>query len=373
MPFSPERTALIQARLNERLSKDELNEWERSFLTDMEKRFALYGMRTRLSERQYQKLHSLLDIPKHEKQSGENVSSNVVAMHTFRRETNRGFMRTSRLSRQSYKRKMRPKSPFGVIYVPKRAIRKVRPQLAVPILAVLGLFIGQIGEIFFPSTYEASHVPQSYQAQDTGIEGTTLIVTGTRVNQRTGPGTNNPVMGALSKGTPVKKVSSQGEWMQIRSSLGIGWMSSRYLSAGSLSAGNAGAAVKGKLVSAGAVRVIDGDTVAILGERANVRLVGFNTPEISSAACNREYALGQRAKSRLHELIQNSQRIEFQRVACACRPGTEGTKACNYGRECGSIRVDGRDVGSVLISEGLAVRYICGRTSCPRRPGNWCQ
>ena len=35
MPFSTERTALIKAKLGERLSNDILNDWERSFLTDV--------------------------------------------------------------------------------------------------------------------------------------------------------------------------------------------------------------------------------------------------------------------------------------------------------------------------------------------------
>jgi hypothetical protein len=59
------------------------------------------------------------------------------------------------------------------------------------------------------------------------------------------------------------------------------------------------------------------------------------------------------------------------RVVCACRPGLEGTQNCNFGRLCGSLSIGGRDVGSILIGEGLAHPYVCGTTSCPqRRP--WC-
>jgi hypothetical protein len=59
------------------------------------------------------------------------------------------------------------------------------------------------------------------------------------------------------------------------------------------------------------------------------------------------------------------------RVACACRPGEEGTRLCNFGRLCGSLSIDGREAGQILISEGLAHSYVCGATSCPkRRP--WC-
>lgn len=43
-----------------------------------------------------------------------------------------------------------------------------------------------------------------------------------------------------------------------------------------------------RTVSASEVRVIDGDTVAIRDQRANVRLVGFNAPETASPACSAE-------------------------------------------------------------------------------------
>ncbi len=120
------------------------------------------------------------------------------------------------------------------------------------------------------------------------------------------------------------------------------------------------------------IRVIDGDTVKISGESRSIRLVGFNTPETKSARCSRERELGYQASRRLTELLSSASEIEFRRVRCACKPGTEGTRACNFGRLCGRLYVDGQDVGSKLISEELAVRYICGATSCPPRPGNWC-
>ncbi|GAA0308101.1 thermonuclease family protein [Rhodovulum strictum] len=120
------------------------------------------------------------------------------------------------------------------------------------------------------------------------------------------------------------------------------------------------------------IQVVDGDTIRVPGDSRRVRLVGFNTPEVFSPRCERERQLGIRATERLREMLKGAARIEFQRVACACPPGTEGTSACNFGRICGSLHVDGRDVGDVLISEGLAARYRCGPYSCPRAPGDWC-
>jgi hypothetical protein len=38
---------------------------------------------------------------------------------------------------------------------------------------------------------------------------------------------------------------------------------------------------------------------------------------------------------------------------------------------CGSLTVAGRDVGQILISEGLAQAYVCNATSCPPRR-SWC-
>ena len=42
-----------------------------------------------------------------------------------------------------------------------------------------------------------------------------------------------------------------------------------------------------------------------------------------------------------------------------------------YGRLCGTLTVRGQDVGTILIAEGLAERYVCGPTSCPPRK-DWC-
>jgi endonuclease YncB( thermonuclease family) len=110
--------------------------------------------------------------------------------------------------------------------------------------------------------------------------------------------------------------------------------------------------------------ITDGDTIRIKGERKGTRLVGFNTPESIEPGCAAERALGLRAKARL--------RPSLERVRCSCRPGTEGTDACNYGRSRGNLRVDDRDVGEILISEGLAVPFACGATSCPPTPRPWC-
>jgi endonuclease YncB( thermonuclease family) len=120
------------------------------------------------------------------------------------------------------------------------------------------------------------------------------------------------------------------------------------------------------------VRVIDGDTISLGDGQPNVRLVGFNAPETGDRAlCDAERHKGEAAKRRLRELV-SSGRPAFQPIACSCKSGTEGTNACNFGRRCGTLQVNGVDVGATLISEGLAVRFVCGTTSCPKLPRPWC-
>jgi endonuclease YncB( thermonuclease family) len=126
---------------------------------------------------------------------------------------------------------------------------------------------------------------------------------------------------------------------------------------------------RGSTIQSGPIEVIDGDTVRFEG--AAYRLVGFDTPERGDKArCDDERRRAEAATTRLRDLIGSGD-ARLVRVACACRPGQEGTRNCNYGRFCGSLSISGRDVGSILIGEGFAHPYICGATSCPPRR-SWC-
>jgi len=119
----------------------------------------------------------------------------------------------------------------------------------------------------------------------------------------------------------------------------------------------------------GQIDVIDGDTVRFDG--ATYRLVGFDTPERGdNARCDDERRRADAAMARLRALIAGGD-AHLVRVPCSCRPGTEGTRNCNFGRLCGSLSIGGRDVGGILIGEGLAHSYVCSATSCPRRRP-WC-
>jgi len=97
------------------------------------------------------------------------------------------------------------------------------------------------------------------------------------------------------------------------------------------------------------VYVVDGDTITVHGKR--IRLVGFDAPELGGhARCGLERMLAARATSRLRQLVRTGGDLDLKLIPCSCRPGTEGTMACNYGRACGVLTVEGEDVGDVLMA-----------------------
>ena len=121
----------------------------------------------------------------------------------------------------------------------------------------------------------------------------------------------------------------------------------------------------------GQIEVIDGDTVRFKG--VAYRLVGIDTPERGDKApCDVNDDRAEAATTRLRALIGRGD-ARLIRVACSCRPGQEGTRNCNSGRLCGSLLIGGRDVGTILISEGLAFA-LCELENLPVlafRPRPW--
>ena len=105
------------------------------------------------------------------------------------------------------------------------------------------------------------------------------------------------------------------------------------------------------------LRVIDGDTVELYED--SVRLAGFDTPETFRPRCVAERRLSERATARLRGLLESHDAI-------LCLPGT----TCGRGRPCGVLMVlrggYTLDVGSILISEGLAVPFTGSL-------GSWCE
>lgn len=101
------------------------------------------------------------------------------------------------------------------------------------------------------------------------------------------------------------------------------------------------------------IRVVDGDTIKIAD--ISYRLVGFDTPEIRFADCDEEKKLGERAKTRLSQLINAATNIDI----------VSGSKD-KYGRTLGRLMLDQQNVGEILIREGLARQYDGGRRA------SWC-
>jgi endonuclease YncB( thermonuclease family) len=101
---------------------------------------------------------------------------------------------------------------------------------------------------------------------------------------------------------------------------------------------------------------IDGDTFRLPSD--NIRLYGYNTPEIHGA-CPAEKQLAFKAKVRLKQLAEEA--------TLTIIPGT-----CGFERRCGSLAIGDKLVGEILVAEGLAERLYCNGNRCPPRR-NWCQ
>lgn len=108
-------------------------------------------------------------------------------------------------------------------------------------------------------------------------------------------------------------------------------------------------------VAAHDLRVIDGDALENLRTGERLRIVNIDTAELSDgASCSAERAHAQAAKSRLRAILRQGDLVRLDR---------KGEDA--YGRMLAHVRIDGADVGALLVSEGLA-RPWTGR----REP--WC-
>ncbi len=100
--------------------------------------------------------------------------------------------------------------------------------------------------------------------------------------------------------------------------------------------------------------VVDGDT--IWNQGIKIRVADIDAPEVSEPKCASEPALGARATQRLLQLV-NAGPFELRSW-----PGRDEDK---YGRKLRVLVRNGRSLGDILVSEGLA-RTWTGR----RQP--WC-
>ena len=103
-----------------------------------------------------------------------------------------------------------------------------------------------------------------------------------------------------------------------------------------------------RIVPSGDIYMIDGDTAKIAD--ISYRLVGFDTPETYEPQCDYEKALGDQATRRARELVDRAGVVEL-----VVLPSLD-----HYGRNLARMYVEGRDIGTILINEGLARVYLKG-------------
>jgi endonuclease YncB( thermonuclease family) len=99
--------------------------------------------------------------------------------------------------------------------------------------------------------------------------------------------------------------------------------------------------------------VVDGDTFRLGSDK--IRIADIDTPELHPARCPYEQALGEAAKQRLMELL-NAGPFDLKAI---------DRDTDRYGRKLRVVMRDGKSLGNVLVTEGLA------RTWEGRRRG-WC-
>ena len=102
----------------------------------------------------------------------------------------------------------------------------------------------------------------------------------------------------------------------------------------------------------------DGDTCYVMvdGNKAKIRLLELDTPEISKHKCEKELELGLEARDYLNNLIANASSIEIK---------TDYVKDY-FGRTLAFLIIDGEDASAKIRSNNLGVVYKRGNKK------DWC-
>lgn len=95
-----------------------------------------------------------------------------------------------------------------------------------------------------------------------------------------------------------------------------------------------------------ALAAIDGDTVVIGDTR--YRIANIDAPEIHAAKCDAEKRLALVAKRRMDDLLRSGP------VRVTIGDPVDGRRTDRHGRTLATLSVDGRDLGGIMIDEGLA-------------------
>lgn len=110
------------------------------------------------------------------------------------------------------------------------------------------------------------------------------------------------------------------------------------------------------------VVIIDGDTVAIDGER--IRILNIDAPETRGARCEAELIAGLRAKERLAQLLRAGP-VTIRRC--------DGSRCLDrFGRTLARLEAGAGDVGEALVAEGRALPWASGPAARQARAIYWC-
>ncbi|WP_170134034.1 thermonuclease family protein [Palleronia aestuarii] len=106
---------------------------------------------------------------------------------------------------------------------------------------------------------------------------------------------------------------------------------------------------EGERVDPASIRVIDGDTIKLSGER--LRLIGYDTPEASEPRCMGEKRKARIATRRLEDLLASGEVVRLARTGERDR----------YDRGLARLFIGASDVAELMVNEGLARTYNGGR------------
>lgn len=104
------------------------------------------------------------------------------------------------------------------------------------------------------------------------------------------------------------------------------------------------------------VSVYDGDTLTInipdwppvVGEQISVRVFGIDTPEMRGSTVS-QYRMAVKARDRLRYLLENAKNVKLHAV-----------RRDKYFRLLADVYADKKNVGAILVGEGLAKPYFGG-------------
>lgn len=113
------------------------------------------------------------------------------------------------------------------------------------------------------------------------------------------------------------------------------------------------------------IRNYDGDTITfdipeastIVGKNMAIRIHGIDAPELKRSKCQTEREMALQAKNRVHSLLRAASEINLHRV-----------QRGKYFRFLADVEFDGKDLGSLLLQEKLAIAYFGGTKNY-----DWCK